>query len=200
MKHWFQDICKGIAVVCSMAMLFLSCKDQYKRVGKEAKQQIYPQGIAENFELTYSELNKALKSEDSSASRIVAILRGPYAENFDNLLFPHKTFPKGLEVDFFDEDGNKSIIRSDWGIVYSATGLIDLQGNVEILTHDGKKLETPQLYFDRGNAWIFTQKKFKFTNPQDGTIMDGKGMDFSKDLSFLNAHKTYGHMMIKDSD
>ncbi|MFT6994142.1 MAG: hypothetical protein ACJA1P_000873, partial [Maribacter sp.] len=56
----------------------------------------------------------------------------------------------------------------------------------------------PQLYYDRTNEWAFTQEKFKFTNPEDGTVMDGKGMDIKKDLSIMNAHKTFGLMLIKE--
>jgi hypothetical protein len=185
-------------MVFSMAILFFSCKDNYRRVGEEAKKLVYPRGIAENFELTYSELPKPLENEDIESSKKISILRSPISFNFDNLIFPHRTFPKGLEVEFFDGDGNKSTIKADYGIRYTATDLIDLRGNVVIENQDGKKLETSQLYYDEDNEWIFTQKKFKFTNPQDGTIMDGEGMDFNRDLSFLNAQKTYGLMMIKE--
>jgi len=40
---------RGIAVVCTMAMLFLSCQDNYKRVGEEAVKKIYPRGVVEDF-------------------------------------------------------------------------------------------------------------------------------------------------------
>jgi len=84
-------------------------------------------------------------------------------------------------------------------VLYSATSIIDLQGNVVIKGEDGKKLETPQLYYDRANEWAFTKEKFTFTNPEDGTVMDGEGMDIQKDLQFLNDHKTYGIMLIKEN-
>ncbi|MCJ7466597.1 MAG: LPS export ABC transporter periplasmic protein LptC [Maribacter sp.] len=198
MKLSFRNYYRSIAMVFSMAMLFFSCKDNYRRVGEEAEKIVYPRGIAENFELTYSELPNPLENEVIESSKKISILRSPISYNFDNLVFPHRTFPKGLEVEFFDSDGNKSTIKADYGIRYTVTALIDLRGNVVIENQDGKKLETSQLYYDEDNEWIFTQKKFKFTNPQDGTIMDGEGMDFNKDLSFLNAQKTYGLMMIKE--
>ncbi len=191
--HYF----KGIAIF-SMAMLFFSCKDGYKRVGEEAIPKIYPQGIAENFELTYTKISENLESDDTGESKVIAVLTSPLSNNFDNLKFPHKTFPEGLEVDLFDEQGNKSVITADYGIIYSATNLIDLQGNVVVRLHDGKKLEAPQLYYDQDNEWIFTQEKFKFTNPEDGTVMDGEGMDFNRDISNLYAHKVYGIMTIKE--
>lgn len=181
-------------------MLFLSCQDTYKRVGEEAQKEIYPQGIAYNFTLTYTETIEQLENEDVGSSRVVAVLTSPLSEDYDNLRFQYRTFPKGLQVEFFDEENNKSIIRADYGIIYSLTNLIDLQGNVVLESHDGKKLEAPQLYWDRTNEWIFTQEKFKFTNPEDGTIMDGEGMDFNRDFSFFNAHKTYGLMTIKENE
>jgi hypothetical protein len=78
--------------------------------------------------------------------------------------------------------------------------LIDLQGNVVIESHDGKKLETPQLYWNRGDNWIFTENDFVYTNPEDGTIMNGEGMDFNRDFTFFNAHKTYGLMTISETE
>ena len=192
-----KNTLKSIAVLC-MAMLFFSCQDEYVRVGEEAIPEIYPRGIAENFSLTYTESKEPMAVEAIDSSKVIAVLKSSLSENFENLVFPYKTFPEGLEVDLYDEEGNKNTIVADYGIIYSATNLIDLQGNVVVLTNDGKKLEAPQLYYDQTNEWIFTQEKFKFTNPEDGTVMDGEGMDFNKDLSFFNAHKTYGLMTIKE--
>lgn len=185
-------------MVLSVAILFFGCQDNYRRVGEEAKKEVVPQGIAKNFKLTYTEAPDKMASEDNQESRIIAILTSPLSEDYDNLRFKYRTFPDGLLVEFFDESQNRSTIKADYGIIYSLTNIIDLRGNVVIETHDGKKLEAPQLYWDRGNDWIFTQKKFKYTNPEDGTVMDGEGMDFNKDFSYFNAHKTYGLLTIKE--
>ncbi len=191
---------RNIAAVFSVAMFFLSCSDNYKRVGEEAGEPIFPQGVAQNFVLTYTETTAELKSEGEEPTKIIAVLTSPISEDFDNLRFPYKTFPKGLFVEYFDKENNKSTITADYGILYSSTNLIDLQGNVILETHDGKKLETPQLYYDQVNEWIFTQAVFQYTNPEDGTIMDGEGMDFNKEFSVLEAHKTTGLMLIKEED
>jgi len=179
-------------------MLFFSCKDNYKKVGSEKATLIYPQGVANNFVLTYTKAAKELQSEDSDLTKIIAILTSPVSEDFDNLKFPHRTFPNGLVVEFFDDNGQKSTVTADYGIVYSQTNLVDLQGNVIIETHDNKKLETPQLFWDRNSEWIFTQEAFTYTNPEDGSIMNGIGMDFDQDFNFLNAHKTTGLIAIQE--
>jgi len=178
----------------------MGCKDNYERVGEEAVRPVIPSGVAQNLVLTYTETEKEMSTEDLSDSKIIAILTGPVYENYDNQQFKYHTFPKGLKVDFFDDKNQKSVITADYGIVYSQTNLIDLQGNVVIDSHDGKKLETPQLFYDRANSWIFTEEVFTYTNPEDGTVMDGEGMDFNRDFSFFNAHKTYGLMTIKEKE
>ncbi|WP_339650995.1 LPS export ABC transporter periplasmic protein LptC [uncultured Maribacter sp.] len=189
---------RSIAMVCTMAMLFLSCTDNYKRVGDEAAKKIYPRGIVEDFVLTYTESPEKLDSEDVGTSKVLSILSGPVRNDFDQLSFPYQTFPEGLLVEIFNEKNEKTTIEADYGVLYSATSIVDLRGNVQIKGDDGKRLETSQLYYDRANEWAFTQEKFTFTNPDDGTVMDGEGMDIQKDLQFLNAHKTYGLMLIKE--
>ncbi|QBA65655.1 LPS export ABC transporter periplasmic protein LptC [Muriicola soli] len=195
-----KQIIYPIAIVCTVAIFFFGCQDNYKRVGDEKQIEIYPQGIAQNFELTYTETTEELESEDKGSSRVIAILKSPVSEDFDNMLFKYRTFPEGLEVEYYDQDNKKSTISADYGIIYSQTSIIDLRGQVVIETHDGKKLETSQLYWDRKAEWIFTQEKFTFTNPQDGTVMDGEGMDFDRDFSFFKANKTYGLMTINEEE
>ena len=199
MKRFNGYNLNSIAIVFTVAMFFLGCQDQYQRVGEEAGENIFPQGVARNFTLTYSE-TPPLDSQDSASSRVIAILTSPLSEDFDNLRFRYRTFPEGLHVEYFDEDNNKSTITADYGIIYSSTNLIDLRGNVVITTHEGKKLEAPQLYWDRSLEWIFTQEKFRYTDPEDGTVMDGEGMDFNRDFSFFKAHRTYGLMTIKEDE
>ena len=200
MKQTSEHILKGFATVFTVAILFMSCGDNYERVGEEAVKPLFPQGIAHNFTLTYTETIEEMSTQDSATSRVVAVLTSPLSEDFDNQRFKFKTFPEGLQVDFYDEKNKKSVIVADYGIVYSQTNLIDLRGNVVIESHDGKKLETDQLYFDRKSNWVFTEASFKYTNPEDGTVMDGEGMDFNKDFTFFKAHRTYGLMTIKEEE
>lgn len=191
---------KSIAVVCTMAMLFLSCQDNYKRVGEEAQKKTFPQGVAENFKLIYTETNEDIGREGVGDSRIIAILESPISEDFENLSFKYRTFPKGLTLDFFDDDNKKSIIRADYAIIYSETNVIDLQGNVIMESHDGKRMETSQVYWDRSSEWIFTEANFRFIDPEEGTDMKGKGMNLKRDFSFFKAHQTQGDFVVKEEE
>ncbi|WP_340077679.1 LPS export ABC transporter periplasmic protein LptC [Leptobacterium sp. I13] len=177
----------NLTVTVIAVTVFFSCQGNYKEVQKLSVTERFPGGVAENFQLTYT---------DSGV--VKAILTSPLNTDFSNQEFPYQEFPKGLSVEFFDEQQKKSVVTADYGIIYSATNLIDLQGNVILETHDGKKLEAPQIYWDQSNEWIFTKEKFVFTNPEEGTIMHGEGIDFDKEFKVANAHKTYGVFSIED--
>jgi hypothetical protein len=193
----FKDL-KSIAITFVTAILFFSCNSNEGTVVFEDPK-VSPQGVAENFILYYTEtaefseipMEVAMGGALKKDARLIAILRSSKSMDYQHLAFPYRTFPDGLVLEVFDSEGKKSVVKSDYGIIYSATNVIDLRGNVVITTHDGKQLETPQLYYDQ---------KFTYTNPENQTIMDGKGMDFNRDFSFLNAHKTFGYMTIKDTE
>ena len=127
-----------IAMVFTVAMFFLGCEDTYERVGEDKPALVYPQGVAEDFVLTYTETLEELQSEGTSGSRVIAVLTSAKSEDFENLQFPYRTFPEGLLVEYFDEEGQKSTIRADYAIIYAKTNVIDLQGNVVLETHDGR--------------------------------------------------------------
>lgn len=188
------------ATTIVVALVFFGCKDHYIRVGDEVLPSTFPQGVATDIQLIYTEAAKPMSLQDSSYTKRVAVLRSPLNLDFDNQPFPFKEFPDGLEVDFFDENNQKSTVTADYGIIYSKTNLIDLRGNVTITMHDGKILETKQLYWDRLNQWIFTEEDFIFTNPEDGTIMEGRGLDFNRELTYLGARQTFGLMTIKEEN
>lgn len=185
-------------MVFAMAMSFLGCEDQYKRVGEEKADPVYPQGVAQDYVLRYTETVKALNTQDSSDTRLIAVLRSPVSEDYTNLRFKYRTFPKGLEVKHYDEQGRVSTIVADSAIIYDQTNLVDLRGNVVMETFDGKRLEAEQLYWDRRSEWIFTESRFTLSNPEEGTVLNGRGMDFNRDFTYFNAHKTGGEMLVKE--
>lgn len=138
-----------------------------------------PAGEAKDMYLVYTDSGK-----------VTSTLRTPLNKDYSNQKFPYMEFPEGLVLEFFDEKSNKSVVTADYGILYSETNLVDLNGNVVLKTHDGNILEAPQLYWNQDSEWVFTEGAFKMSN-QDGVLMQGTGIDFNKDLSILNADKLH---------
>ena len=188
MKPQLKNKLLNIVTVLAVTMFF-SCQSNLSEIEKMRFTEKFPNGIAENFVLTYTD-----------SAKVKAILRSVLNEDFSNQSFPYSEFPKGLQVDFFDDLNNKSTVTAQYGILYSNTNLVELRDSVVLKTHDGKVLETSQLFWDQKNEWVFTEKKFTFTNPKEGTIMNGDVMDFNKDFSIAKAHKTFGVFAIEDRE
>ncbi len=160
-------------------LFFISCESNFNEVRKINITELNPVGEAQDFDLKYTDSGK-----------IKAVLVSPQMLDYSHLEFPYTEFPKGIKVTIYDEKGNQSFVTSNYAISYSVSNLIDLRGQVTITTHDGKKLETEQLYYDQKNEWFFTQKNYKFTDK--GNVINGEGIDFSKDFKHLDTQKING--------
>ncbi|MFK7115385.1 LPS export ABC transporter periplasmic protein LptC [Flavobacterium oreochromis] len=161
------------------SLFFVACENSINEVRKINITSINPVGEIENFNLKYTDSGK-----------IKAVLISPKMLDYTTAEFPFNEFPDGLNLAVYDEKGNKSLVTSKYAIIYSKTNLIELDQNVVITTHDGKRLETEQLYYDQKKEWFFTQKPFRFTN--NGSVISGVGIDFSKDFSFLDTQNIQG--------
>lgn len=168
-----------LGFVCCICSFLINCESNINEVRKINLTELNPVGEAENFNLKYTDSGK-----------IKAILVSPQMLDYSNLEFPFSEFPKGIKVTIYDEKGNKSFVTAKYAISYSKSNLIDLRGNVKITTSDGKILETEQLYYDQANEWFFTQKIYKFTDKS--TVINGVGIDFSKDFKVLDTQTITG--------
>lgn len=146
-----------------------------------------PQGQIYDFKLVYTD-----------STKVVAILKSPHNNDFSNQGFPYSEFPNGVEVDFFDKRNHKNTIKARYGIIYTASQMVELRDSVVLTTYDGKKLNTSQLFWDQKLDWIFTEKEFTFTDSIKGTLTKGVGMDFDKAFSVVKAHKTTGILAIEE--
>ena len=175
----FKSGIKKVMLLMIAALFFISCESNFNEVRKINITELNPVGEAQDFDLKYTDSGK-----------IKAVLISPQMLDYSHLDFPYTEFPKGIKVTIYDEKGNQSFVTSKYAISYSVSNLIDLRGQVTITTHDGKKLETEQLYYDQKNEWFFTQKNYKFTDK--GNVINGEGIDFSKDFKHLDTQKING--------
>jgi LPS export ABC transporter protein LptC len=169
-------------VTVFIVTVFFSCEGSLKDVQRFNQSSFVPSGEADTINLRYTDSGK-----------IKSILQSPKMLDYATIENPFTEFPKGILVTMFDDKGNTTIIKSNYAITYKKTDIIDLQGDVTITSHDGKKLETSQLYYDQKNEWFFTEKFFKFTK-EDGGYLQGPGVDFSKDFKIFNMQQSSGEV------
>lgn len=166
LKHIMSNI-----VIALVMTMFFSCNNNLKKVQNIGVSENEPIGVAENINLKYTDSGK-----------VKAILKSPIMYDYSNRNFAYREFPEGVNLELF-EDGKKSVVVSDYGVIYDKTSIIDLQGNVEIKMHNNDSLFAEQLYFDQSKEWLFTNKPVKFRTGQD--IINGNGFD--SDKAFKNA-------------
>lgn len=187
MNNTYQHILKSIVVLLLTTMLF-SCQDRLNTVRKWEKGFEKPQTSGEGINLFYT---------DSGA--VKANLRSPRLLDYTHKKFPYREFPDGLEVDFFNEKNQKSTIVADYGIVYSNTGLIDLQGNVKITTSDSTVLNADQLYWDQNENWVFSDINYNI-KLNNGALNKGEGFDANEKFDKFISRSNVGIQYIDESE
>ena len=189
MKLRFPNIIHLIVTAVAVTMLF-SCENNFKEVQKIGVLQNEPIGIAENINLKYTE------AEDS-IGRLVANLESPKMLDFSNREFAFTEFPDGVKLSLYDDKNQRNIVLADYGIVYSETDLIDLQGNVILITPQKDSLFAEQMYYDQKQEWLFSNLPVAL---KSATANSGKGDIFDSDTKFKNYTilEGRGDMILKD--
>ncbi len=85
---------------------------------------------------------------------------------------------------------------ADYGILYNQTKIVDLQGNVILLSHDGSRLETDQMYWDAAKEWLFTEQPFTFEN-SDYNLAANR-LDTNKEFSKFQTGKLSGTIAVEE--
>ena len=187
MKITYRNIFKSIVVPLAATMLF-SCEGNLEEVRDMDIPEDAPQAIGKGISLKYTQNGE-----------LVATLESETMLDFSNKDFPYSEFPDGLVVNFFDEEEERTIITADYGVVYDQTNLIDLQGNVVVITSDSTELTADQLYWDQEHQWVFTDRPntIQFGN---GAVNHGQGFDSNQEFSNFRSRSNIGVQVIDDNE
>ena len=179
----------SIVTTIVVTMLF-SCESNFKKVQQIGVLQNEPIGEAKNINVKYTEAI-------DSIAKVIANLESPKMLDYSNRDFSFQEFPDGVRLTLFDENNQKNVVLADYAIVYKATDLIDLQGNVILITPQNDSLFAEQLYYDKGNKWLFSNLPVRL---KSATANNGNGDIFDSDTKFKNYTilEGRGDMILKD--
>lgn len=177
----------GTLLIAIISISLFSCESNFKEIQNFNKVSFFPASEVENMRGQYID-----------SGRVKAILVSPKMLDYSNVKYPFTEFPKGIHLTIFDQDNNKNTVVADYAIRYTKTDLIDLQGNVVITTHDGKKLNSDQLYYDQKNEWFFTEGKYKASTDSEN-FTRGIGVDFDTKMTKVKATDSYAES-VKNKD
>jgi LPS export ABC transporter protein LptC len=170
-----------------MVITLFACDGSYKDKQQLSVKDDAPRAIGKEVNLKYTDSGKLMTN-----------LLAPTLLDYSNYGFPYQEFPDGVEVRFW-QDGEKSIVTSDYAIRYSGTGMIDLRDNVIVVTNDSLVLKASQLYWDQNNQWVFTDQPYQIEF-KDGSYNDGERFDSSQDFTEFISRKNTGVQLIDQKE
>lgn len=176
----------AIVAVITVTMFF-SCRNNFNEVQKL--------GLSANEPINITEYIEGMVYTDSG--KMVATMTAPKRLDFSNRKFPYEEYPEGVYLEIFDDQNEKSIVESNYGLVYSNTGVIDLRGNVRITASDSTVLKSPQIYFIQDEEWLFTNKVFSLIKT-NGDVLNGHGFDSDIHLKKYEALELSGDVTLED--
>lgn len=178
-------ISKSVTVTLIAVTLF-ACKGNYKEIQQLTTPDMKPVAEGKDVNLKYTDSGK-----------LVTNLITPKLLDFSNYEFSFSEFPEGLEVYFWNDEGDMSTVISDYGIQYDKTGLVDLRGNVVLISSDSTELNANQLYWDQHNKWLFTDHPYRIKF-KDGSFNEGEGFDSSEDFNIFLSRKNTGVQIVEE--
>ena len=117
---------------------------------------------------------------------------------FDKKNPPHWAFEKGIYLEKFDTllriDAN---ILADTAYYYEKKKLWELRGNVKILSQQGDKFETQQLFWDERNKKIYSDQYIRIEQPDKAIA--GYGFESNQELTEYEIKNTTGVFTIEDT-
>ncbi len=88
-----------------------------------------------------------------------------------------------LQMDFFKQGNHFSVLTADSGRANLKNNDIHAWGNVVIITDDGRKLETGEIFFNNETQLIHNDVFNRFT--RDGDVLTGIGLEATPDLEYI---------------
>ncbi len=88
-----------------------------------------------------------------------------------------------VTMDFFRDGEHFSVLTADSGLANPNTHDVHTWGSVVILTNDGRKLETEELFFDNKTELIHNDVFDRFT--RKGDVITGIGLEATPDLEYI---------------
>ena len=179
-----------LIVTTFVVTMFFSCDDETKKIKTTVVLQNLPVGEARDINLKYTEAIDTI-------GRVIANLESPKMLDYSNRNFSFSEFPNGVRLSLYDDNNKKNVILADYAIVYKATDLIDLQGNVILITPQNDSLFAEQLYYDQKQQWLFSNLPVHLKSV---TANNGRGDIFDSDTKFENYTilEGRGDMIVKD--
>jgi len=168
--------------VVALLLLLMACKNDLAEIEALAESYSTQVETAKEVEILYS---------DSAMVRVR--ITGPTMLYHLDRSSPHQEFTDGVNVDFFDAEGNiTSQLTAQYGVRYENRGEVIVRDSVVWNSTEGEKLETEELIWNENRSKIYTKKFVVITRPDE--IVYGHGFEADQDFSYSRINAIEGRI------
>ena len=166
------------------SLTFLGCEQTIVEMQKEfSKKDVYIEHV-EDVEILYS---------DSAVVRMR--IQAPQLRNFIESNKERKEFPKGLQVDFYNESGViTSTLTAKYAMNYERENRIVIQKDIVVTSANNEKLETDELIWDESKKQLYTDKWVKVTTTDE--LIYGYGFTSNQEFTKWQINKVNGRFTV----
>lgn len=183
-KHIYINLVTAVVVT----LFFVGCTGKGEAVQRMNRKLEGPASVGTGINGKYTDSGK-----------VTAHFITPLRKDFSNDHFPYEEFPEGIDLTFYEEGGKESHITATYAMRYTQTGLVDLRGDVKLLTSDSVTLLAEQLYWDQNHSWIFTDQPYTLIT-KDGSRNTGDLFDSNEDFTNFVSLNNIGKQYLKEEN
>lgn len=177
---------KNIVTIFVVTMFFIGCTGKGEAIQRMKRK---PEGPAS--------VGTGINGKYTDSGKITARFKTPLRKDFSNESFPYEEYPQGIDLVFYDEEDGESSVKASYAMRYIQTGLVDLRGDVVLVTSDSVTLQAQQLYWDQNNNWIFTDQPYTLIT-KDGSRNTGDLFDSNEDFTNFVSLNNIGKQYLKE--
>ena len=107
-------------------------------------------------------------------------------------------FPEGIYVEQFDSTFRpQTIIRGDTAWYLKPQQMWQLNGNVHIENIDGRKFDTPQIFWNQKTRRIYSDSSIRITSDEE--VIEGVGFESNEHITKYTILRTTGIFTVEDN-
>lgn len=159
----------AMVLVLLLLVLFIGCRQQEEPAAAPPRDGNVPQ--QQIFDYKLIETTAGVREWVLEGDRMLK-----FAGQQDMLLID-------VKMDFFKKGAHFSTLTADSGRANEYTKNVHTWGNVVVITDDGRRLETEELFFDNETQLIYNDVFDRFTRP--GDVVTGIGLEATPDLEYI---------------
>lgn len=178
MKKWIQYIILSTSLA--------ACSNDPDAIKKFADPKDIYIEISEDIRLLH-------KEKGYTTAIITAPVLNRYTKNENKI-----TFPKGLQIELYQNDLMTAIINAGYGERDESTKIMKASGGVTIINYKQEKMESEDLIWNENLSKINIEGKVKVTTPTD--IIQGFGLESDDRFSNYTMSKITGIIKVEGNN